>query len=164
MNITLIAALDENNVIGNQGRIPWHIPDDFKHFKQTTENHTVIMGRKTHESIGKVLPNRLNIVLTRNKGYQPKEPALACATLQQALRLAVKRNEDKVFIVGGAQVYAEAMPYAHQMILSHINGVHKGDAFFPAWGKEWKVISEIKHGSFTIRHYHRNKPEPWDMV
>ena len=154
--------MDENNLIGNQGHIPWHIPEDFRHFKETTDGHTIIMGRKTHESLGKVLPNRLNIVLTRNRDFKPKEPATACTTLSHALTTACERREDKVFIIGGAQIYAEAMPYAHQMILSHIKGIHKGDAFFPAWGKEWNVTKEIPHGQFTIRYYERDKVEPWE--
>lgn len=162
MKIILIAAVDENNLIGSQGHIPWHIPEDFRHFRETTDGHTIIMGRKTHESIGKVLPNRLNIVLTRNRNFTPVAPARACTTLPQALTMARERREDKVFIIGGAQMYAEAMPYAHQMILSHIKGIHKGDAFFPAWEKEWRVTKEIPHGQFTIRYYERDKAEPWE--
>lgn len=162
MKIILIAALDENNLIGNQGHIPWHIPDDFRHFRETTDGHTVVMGRKTHESLNKALPNRLNIVLTRNKDFKPIPPAVPCTTLPQALRMARERREDKVFIIGGAQIYAEAQPYAHQMILSHIHGIHKGDAFFPAWDKEWKITKEIPHGQFTIKYYERPKAEPWE--
>ena len=162
MKIILIAALDDNKVIGSEGHLPWHIPEDFIHFKKTTEDHMVVMGRKTYESLGKPLPNRLNIVLTRNKDFKPMEPAIACTTLGQALLLAKSREEKKVFIVGGAHVYAEAMPYAHQMILSHIPGTHKGDTFFPAWDKSWNMTKEDAHEKFTIRTYERQKPEPWE--
>ncbi|MDO8642644.1 MAG: dihydrofolate reductase [Candidatus Woesearchaeota archaeon] len=157
VKIILIAAIDQNNVIGSEGHLPWHIPEDFSHFKQTTDGHTVIMGRKTYESIGKPLPNRLNIVLTRNKAFAPTSGVVACTTLRQALAVAQEKGT-KVFIIGGAQVYAETMPYAHEMILSHIPGTHKGDVFFPAWGKEWNMTKEDTREKFTIRTYEHDKP------
>lgn len=121
--ITLIAAVAENGVIGNQGEIPWRVPGEMAHFKATTLGHTLIMGRKTFESIGRVLPGRRTIVLTRDPEWHHLEVATA-RTLHDALQLA--GAVDEVFIAGGAEVYAQALPLADRMILSEIPAAQRG--------------------------------------
>ncbi|GAA1790183.1 MAG: dihydrofolate reductase [Actinobacteria bacterium] len=145
--ITLIAAVAENGVIGNQGEIPWRVPGEMAHFKATTLGHTLIMGRKTFESIGRVLPGRRTIVLTRDPEWHHLEVATA-RTLHDALQLA--GAVDEVFIAGGAEIYAQALPLADRMILSEIPGSPAGDAYFPTWPAErWRETERVYHTGFT---------------
>ena len=155
MEIILIAALDENRVIGNKGQIPWHLPEDFKHFKETTKGHAVIMGRKTFASIGKPLPQRLNIVLTRDADFETTPDVVVCGSLEEAIAAAKNAGKEKAFIIGGANVYAQSLNVADQMILSHVPGKHEGDAFFPQWGNEWKVVEEKRYGGFVVKVYQK---------
>lgn len=128
MIITLIAAMAENRVIGKDGAMPWHLPDDLARFKAITLGHPVIMGRKTFASIGRPLPGRLNIVLTRRKGYSPEGVAVA-RSLDEALALA--GTADEVFICGGGQVYREALPLADRIHLTVVHRPYEGDTTFP---------------------------------
>lgn len=128
MIITLIAAMAENRVIGKEGAMPWHIPDDLARFRAITMGHPVIMGRKTFASIGRPLPGRLNIVLTRQEGHAPQGVAVA-RTLHEALALADPAEE--VFICGGGEVYREALPLAGRVLLTVIHRPFEGDATFP---------------------------------
>ncbi|RNC72712.1 MAG: dihydrofolate reductase [Desulfuromonadales bacterium] len=128
MIITLIAAMDENRVIGKDGSMPWHLPDDLARFRAITLGHPVIMGRKTFASIGRPLPGRLNIVLTRQEGYAP-DGVVVARTLAEALTLAGAAGE--VFICGGGQVYRAAMPLAHRVLLTVVQGAFPGDTTFP---------------------------------
>ena len=144
MTISLIAAVGKNGVIGDHGKIPWHLPADFKHFKETTMGHPVIMGRKTYESIGKPLPGRINIIVTRQKGYAAQD-CTTVGTLDEAFSAAQASGTDEVFVIGGAEIYKEAMPRAQKLYLTEVEGNFEGDAFFPEVSSlEWKELSKEK--------------------
>lgn len=140
--ISLIAAIGKNNEIGKGNALVFQMPADMKYFRDTTRGHTVIMGRNTFESIGKPLPSRRNIVISRNASFKPSGVDMA-HSLAGALDL-IKDKDEEVFIIGGAWLYAETMPIADKLYITHIDGSVKGaDAFFPeiipiAW-------NEIKH-------------------
>ena len=146
--VTLIAALGRNRVIGVDGAMPWHIPGDFKHFKATTLGHTLLMGRATFDSIGRVLPGRRTIVLTRDRGWQHAEVETA-HSLPEALALA--GHGDEVFVAGGGQVYAEAMPFAQRMILTEVDQSPEGDTLFPEWLLEdWRETERDERDGWTV--------------
>lgn len=129
--ISLIAAMAENRTLGAGNRLLWHIPEDFRHFKTLTMGKPVIMGRKTQESIGKPLPGRPNIVVTRNKGWSATGVTTA-ATLEDAFKMAENMGFTEVMVIGGAEIYAQALPFATSVYLTHIHKVYTGDVFFPA--------------------------------
>ena len=151
--ITLIAALGSNRVIGRDGEMPWHLSEDLKHFKRTTMGHPIVMGRKTFESIGRVLPGRRTIVITRQQGWS--HPGVETAhSLPEALSLA--GPGDEVFIVGGGEVYAEAMPFAQRMVLTEVDESPEGDTWFPEWSpKQWREVAREPHEGFEIATYER---------
>jgi len=134
VKLVLVAALTENRVIGRKGRLPWHLPEDLRRFRELTFGHAVLMGRKTFESIGKPLPGRLNIVLTRRGGYSAPGIETA-ASLPQALKIA-SAMPGPLYVIGGAEVYRLCLPHACALHLSLIPRDVPGDAFFPAWSKE----------------------------
>jgi len=140
MNISIIAAIAQNHVIGKQNKLLWHIPADLKRFKQLTTNHHIIMGRKTFESIGRVLPNREHIVLTSQPNYATEHIRIA-TSLGAALQLVT--SDDEVFIIGGASVYQAALEVANKMYITHVHQSYDGDAYFPSveW-KDWKIEKE----------------------
>jgi dihydrofolate reductase len=128
--ISLIAAIGKNNELGKNNSLLWIFPDDQKHFREITSLHTVIMGRKTFESIGKPLPNRRNIVITRDVNYKQKGVEIV-HSLIEALDLFPNHNEE-IFIIGGAEIYKQAMPIADRLYITHIDAEdNKADAFFP---------------------------------
>lgn len=128
--ISLIAAIGENNELGKGNTLLWHLPADLKHFKEITMLHPVIMGRKTFESIGKPLPNRRNIVITRNVNYK-KEGIEVANSLAGALDL-IKNPNEEVFIIGGGELYKETMPIADKLYITHIQASdNEADTFFP---------------------------------
>ena len=129
MTVSIIVAMSKNKVIGKKGRIPWHIPEDLRFFKQKTIGHTVIMGRNTYESIGKPLPERTNIVLSRNREYRAKG-TVVLPSLEAALE-HTEAGEEEVFIIGGEAVYKEALESVHRIYLSLVEGDYSGDTFFP---------------------------------
>ena len=136
--ITLVAAMARNRAIGLDGDMPWHLPRELKHFKQVTMGHAVVMGRKTHESIGRALPGRQNIVISRSRSsfFEGTE---AAHSLQSAVAMA---HGDEVMIIGGGQIYAEAMPIADRMILTLVDCEPGADTFFPPWDEtEWTLES-----------------------
>lgn len=128
MTVTIIAAMAENRVIGKNGAMPWHLPDDLARFRAITMGHPVIMGRRTFASIGRPLPGRLNIVLTRQEGFSPDGVAVA-RTFAEALELAGPAEE--VFICGGGEVYREALPLADRILLTVVHRPFEGDTTFP---------------------------------
>lgn len=145
MRISLIAAVSENNVIGNHGKIPWDIPEDLKHFRALTIGKPVIMGRKTYESIGHPLPKRMNIVITRQKGYAA-EGCYVVASLDEALRIADRKNTEEVFVIGGGEIYREALEKADRIYLTRVHATIDGDAFFPEFHPEhWNTVSEERN-------------------
>ena len=136
--ISLIAAVGNNGVIGSNGKIPWYLPADFRYFKQVTDSRPLIMGRKTHESIGHILPGRKNIVISSQKEYEPIAGGLLASSLEKGLTLA---DEGEVFIIGGARLYEEALPSAQKLYLTEVEGDFEGDTFFPEIREEeWKEL------------------------
>ena len=156
----LIVAHARNGVIGKEGKLPWYLPEDLKHFKRTTLGKPVIMGRKTWESLGRPLPGRRNIVVTRQTGFTA-EGAEVYSNLQDAV--AAVKDEPSAFIMGGAQIYAEAMPQIEVAHITVLNADFEGDAFFkPLTDDEWNLVEEATFPatdthpySFSIRRYER---------
>jgi dihydrofolate reductase len=150
MKISLIAAIGRNNEIGKENKLLWNMPADMKHFKETTSGHVVIMGRKTYESIGKPLPNRRNILITRSSDYTAEGMEIA-HSLDEALTLVENGGggwDGEVFIIGGAQLYAEAIDIADKLYITRIdNEVLDADAFFPEFGPEWTETSKRENSA-----------------
>ncbi len=160
MKLALIAALANNRVIGKDNQLIWHLPEDLKHFKKLTTGHHIIMGRKTFESIGKPLPNRVNIVISRNETFRAPG-AFLVSSLDQAIKKA--RPDALPFIVGGATIYKEALNYVTDMYLTIIDKDFEGDAYFPKFKEsDWQIVSESKHtkegpDGFDYRFVHYQK-------
>ncbi len=140
VRIALIAAQAENRVIGLDNEMPWHLPEDLQYFKQVTLGKPVIMGRKTFESIGRPLPGRTNIVVTRQPEWRA-EGVVAASGLEQALCLAERESPDELMVIGGAQIYAEALPLAKRIYLTQIHKKVEGDAWFPELSDQWELVS-----------------------
>lgn len=134
-------AIAEGNVIGNNNALLWHLPADLKFFKETTSGHHILMGRKTYESIGKPLPNRVNIVLTRDTSFK-KEGIVTVHSLDEAIVYAIKGKEEELFIIGGGEIYKSSMAIADSIYLTKIDEVFEGDTFFPILTNDWKIVSE----------------------
>lgn len=140
MRISLIAAASENNVIGNHGNIPWNIPEDLQHFRTITLGKPIVMGRKTYQSIGHPLPKRRNIVITRQKDFKA-EGCEVVGSLEDALQVAGKDSEE-VFVIGGGEIYREALPKADRVYLTRVHATIEGDAYFPEFHPEhWNEVS-----------------------
>lgn len=143
--LSLIAAMANHRVIGRDNTLPWHLPEDLKHFKATTLGKPVIMGRKTWESLGRPLPGRRNIVVSRNAGYQPVGGELV-TSLQAAIEATADIEE--VFVIGGAELYGQSLPLAQRLYLTEIAGDYAGDAHFPEFATaEWREASRETHTS-----------------
>lgn len=143
MMVSLVVAIAENNAIGKNNQLLWHLPADLKHFKQITSGHTVIMGRKTFDSIGKPLPNRRNIVITRNDRLQA-EGIEFVKSLQEALTLTA--GDDEVFIIGGAEIYKQSLALADRIYLTRIHQRYEADTFFPVVDLQyWREAMAEKH-------------------
>lgn len=137
--ISLVVAAAENNAIGKNNQLLWHLPNDLKFFKNTTWAGVVIMGRKTFESVNKPLPGRLNIVVTSNKDWQ-SEGVMVAADLQQAVELATKENFKNIFIIGGGEIYKQSMSIADTIYMTRVHTQIDGDTFFPAIDTaEWQL-------------------------
>lgn len=132
MKISLIVALSRNRVIGIENRLPWRLPSDLKRFKAVTLGHPVIMGRKTFESIGRLLPGRTNVILSRDPAYRV-EGAKVFHSLEEALSFFEREGLAQVFVIGGAQIYAQALPRAQTLYLTWVESEIEGDAYFPEW-------------------------------
>jgi len=138
--ISFIVAADENNVIGKNNQLPWHLPGDMKYFKNQTWGMTVIMGRKSLESLGKPLQGRKNIVVTRNKDWKT-EGAEVAHSIDEAIELARQTGVNEIFIIGGAQIFKETMPIANRIYLTRIHHRFEGDAYFPEVpAAEWNLV------------------------
>src|ERR1035437_3292089 len=145
-----IAAMSLNRVIGAGNKIPWHLPEDFKWFKQTTTGHVIVMGRKTFESIGKPLPNRETIVLSRSQFQFP-----GVKTIRGLEELQSLAGDRQVFICGGAQIYAQALPLCSDLYLTLVEREVEGDAFFPPFEERFELVEEIRDApEFKVLHYH----------
>ena len=144
--------MSENRVIGAGGKIPWHLPEDFKWFKKMTTGQVIVMGRKTFESIGKALPNRTTIVLSRSQFSHP-----GVQTFSELSRIELANETRDVFICGGAQVYAQALPLCSDLFLTRVKRVVEGDAFFPPFEDRFELVEEILDSpDFKTLHY-RNR-------
>ena len=149
--ITLIAAAGENNELGKDNDLVWHLPDDFKRFKNLTTGHHIIMGRKTFESFPKPLPNRTHLVITRNKEYQ-KEGAVVVHSLDEALLKA--QNDPQPFVIGGGEIYKLAIDTADKIELTRVHGTFEADTYFPEIDLDkWQLISEVKHEKDEKHNY-----------
>lgn len=136
--ISLIVAVAENGVIGDKNALLWHISEDLKHFKSVTTGHPVVMGRRTFESLGRPLPNRTNVVVTRRDGEIPG--CTVVHSLEEALTLFPA--DEEVFVIGGAQIYAQALPLADRFYLTRVFHTYEGDTRFPAWNEaEWTLAA-----------------------
>lgn len=141
--ITLIAAAAENNALGKNNEMLWHLPDDFKRFKQVTTGHHIIMGRKTFESFPKPLPNRTHIVISRQADYV-KEGCIVVNSLEEAIQIAPKDQE--TFVIGGGEIYALALPIADKIDLTRVHATFEADAFFPDFdASAWQLTTEEYH-------------------
>jgi dihydrofolate reductase len=152
IKIIMIAALSQNRVIGRQGELPWHIPADLRHFKQTTRGYPVVMGRKTFESLGRCLPGRENVVITRSLESSAEVQKMKQAgarvfsTVVEAVAytkaFASQYEKDKIFIIGGGEIYSQCLTIADELCLTQIEGVVEGDAYFPDFSlNDWELVS-----------------------
>lgn len=158
MKVSMIAAIGKNRELGRGNKLIWHIPRDLKRFREVTLGHPIIMGRKTFESIGRLLPNRTNIIITRDPNYRV-EGAIVVSSIEEAIdeakaASAKSSGEPKeIFIIGGAQIYALGMPYADRLYLTIIDDeARDADAFFPDYSIFKKVISEEEHEEAGFRY------------
>lgn len=155
MEVVLIAAVDRNLAIGRDNALPWHLPEDLKRFKALTVGKPLLMGRKTAEAIGRALPGRRNLVLTRS-GSVPFAGMEPVGSVDAALGLATEEGADAMSVIGGGEVYALCLPVATRLILTHVDTeVHGADAFFPAFDpSQWRVVSREPHPA-DARHPYR---------
>jgi dihydrofolate reductase len=143
-HLTIVVAIDANNGIGINNQLPWHLPEDLAHFKRTTSGHPIIMGRKTFDSIGRPLPNRRNIVITRNAGWQ--HDGVEAVTSIEAAKALV--GDAPAFIIGGGQIFADTLAETERLIVTHIDKAFDCDAFFPAIDPaQWKEVAREAHHS-----------------
>lgn len=147
--VVMVAAVADNGVIGNRGEIPWHLPEDLRHFRRTTLGHTVVMGRTTYDGIGRPLPGRVNVVVTRQPGWTA-DGVLVAHSLASALELAAGLDGD-VMVMGGGQVYAEALPLADAQVLTEVHASPEGDTFYPAFDRDaWKEVRREPHDGYDF--------------
>lgn len=145
IKISLIAAVPKNNVIGANGGMPWYLPSDFKFFKAQTMGKPMVMGRKQFETVGKPLPGRTNILVTRQRGYQPDGVIVIndfAAAIDHAKAIAVVDEVDEVMVIGGGEIYKLAMPIADRLYITHIDAEPEGDVVFPQIDDGWKCINK----------------------
>ena len=156
--LTAIAAMAKNRVIGNGNVIPWHVPEDFKFFKQTTMGGILLMGRKTYQSIGRPLPGRITVVLSRSgelPAGTPKHENLFC--IRDFSELEAIAPERKIFVAGGAEIYRQLLPHCAELFLTTIDAEPAGDTFFPPFEKDFDAGTELLRGeNFVVRLFRRN--------
>ncbi|WP_295180901.1 dihydrofolate reductase [uncultured Christiangramia sp.] len=160
--ITMIAAAAENNALGKDNDLVWHLPDDFKRFKRLTSGHHIIMGRKTFESFPKLLPDRTHVIITRKEDYSP-ENTIVVHSIEEALK--VSKLDDQAFIIGGGEIYKMGMEHADRIELTRVHGEFEADTHFPEIDKsEWEIVKDQFHDkdekhdySFTYLTYERKQ-------
>lgn len=162
MIVSIVVAMDEAGVIGRDNELPWHLPDDLRRFKATTMGHVLVMGRRTWESIGRVLPGRRLIVITRNAAFDVPPGVDVAPSLERALAMA--GDAERVFVIGGATVYREALSLADELLVTRVHATVRGDVTFPAvaW-EQWTLVDEQFHPAderhahaFTMHRYRRS--------
>lgn len=150
MNLSIIVAMSLNRVIGMENKIPWHLPEDLKHFKETTMGSPVIMGRKTFDSIikvlGKPLPGRTNIVISRNSEFSHPNIKIA-KTPNDSIKIAEMLNVEETFVIGGMEIYDNMMPYVNRLVVTEIKEIFHGDAYFPEL--DFNYWSEVNRKSLS---------------
>lgn len=162
MKLALIVAYAQNRVVGIENRLPWHLPEDLKYFKQVTTGKAVVMGRKTYESIGRPLPNRLNIVISRNPNFCA-DGVEVVANLQQAIDRATQynqaNNQDEIMVIGGAAIYELALPLADKLYITLVHGEVVGDAYFPEVSlAAWQLLDQQDYSASE------NNPYPYSFM
>jgi dihydrofolate reductase len=158
--ISLIVAIAKNGVIGKaSGQMPWHVKDEFKHFKNTTLGFPIIMGRKTFETLGKPLKERLNIVVSRNQNYKTDfEEVVIKSSLQSAIDYCKELNPEKIFIIGGGEIFKQSIPLADEMIITFMKFDAEGEIKYPEFdSKQWKIEKTMDHELFEVFRYKRKK-------
>ena len=164
MRVSIVVAAAENGVIGAMGRLPWRLPDDQRLFKRLTTGHLIVMGRATFESIGRLLPDRTTVVVSRNPDYAAPG-AIIAGGLDEALALARERDEREVFVVGGQSLYDLALPIAHSLYLTRVHAHVEGDVRFPdpadVPDTRWKLVEEQTHEADS-RHAHAFTFQLWE--
>lgn len=163
MIVSMIVAASQNDVIGKDNQLPWHMPADMKYFKQMTSGHCIIMGRKTFDALGKPLPNRTNIIITRQEDFT-MEGCVVVNQLQAAVDAARDMGETECFIIGGGDIFIQALVWTDKIYLTRIHHEFEGDTFFPALNKgDWKETAAEKHlpdeknkYAFSFLVYERN--------
>lgn len=150
-SLTLVAALGRNRVIGADGSMPWHLPEDLRHFKETTRGGTMLMGRATWDSIGRPLPGRTSIVLTRDRSWNA-DGALVAHSLAEALTCA---PDEELFVIGGGEIYRETLPLADRLVLTEIDAAPDGDTFFPTLDDGWVERGRDQRDGFAFVEYQR---------
>jgi dihydrofolate reductase len=165
MILSIIAALDENRGIGYQNQIPWHLGSDFKSFKAMTMGHHILMGRKTYVSLGKPLPGRMHVVISHARYIPMPENCFLVNSLKEGITLAESRDESEAFVIGGEQIYHQALPLTDRMILTRVHTVCVVDAYFPIihWD-EWQMersqdyeADQHNDYAFTVEHWIRKE-------
>lgn len=143
MRLSMIVAMDDNQLIGKDNALPWHLPADLGYFKKVTTGKTVLMGRKTHESIGRPLPNRRNVIVSRNADFEAQGCEVV-SSINAALELA--KDDDEVMVMGGASFYEQMLPSVDRLYITYIEGSYEGDAYFPVFNKdEFEQVSRESH-------------------
>ncbi|OEH92823.1 dihydrofolate reductase [Bacillus solimangrovi] len=141
--ISLLVAVDKNRLIGKENELPWHLPEDLKYFKRVTMGKTIVMGRKTFESIGRPLPGRDNVVLTTRKGYQP-EGVFVYHSINEIVN-KMKDQNDEVFFIGGAEIFNQVLQFADKLYITKIDESFEGDIYFPSFNEdEWRLVTSEK--------------------
>jgi dihydrofolate reductase len=164
VKLSIFVALSENGVIGRGGRLPWQLPDELQYLKQTTMGHCLLMGRKTYDSIGKPLPGRTSIVMSRNRSYQPHPDVVVVTDLESGINAASERGETELFVFGGESVYAEALGKADRLYLTRVHTELEGDAHFPSIDpSDWKKVGEQTHAQDS-RHAYAFTHQTFDRV
>jgi len=147
MNITLVVAASENNAIGLNNQLLWHLPKDMRFFKNTTWGMPILMGRKTFESMGsKPLNGRLNIIITRNKNWI-SEDVMVVHTMEEATALATKFSYNELLVIGGGEIYKMALPMAQKIWLTRVHTTIEGDVYFPKLNAEWEMVSSTQNAA-----------------
>lgn len=161
MILSFVIAFGKNRGLGFGNKLPWNLPDDLKRFKEITRGHSVIMGRKTYDSMGRLLPERRNILITRDTSYKVEGAEIA-HSIEEAIEKV--KDEAEAFVIGGGEILRLALPYVNKMYLTHVDADVPADSFFPEvnW-EDWKVVSEEKHSKddrhmydFTFKVYEKN--------
>lgn len=146
----IVAAITDNFIIGQGGDMPWHLPADLTHFKSLTSGHVIVMGRRTWESIGKALPDRINIVVTRQEGYEAND-AIVVHSLEEA---TVQAGATRCFVIGGGEIYTSAMPVASHLHLTRIHTTLEGDTVFPQFDEsQWVLEESVEHPADERNQY-----------